>query len=579
MIRISDYLEDFNKQGNRGNCKVCKKKVIWSTERLSSHKRMSCPAIGPEEKRKFAKRTLENIQISNDANPLKVQNISANSGLLSEEQRDDISAKLANFFFRTGISLRLADSAAFKDFVSSLNPVYAEKTPSSKTISGPLLDQQYGKFSKILEEILDTSQNLTLVSDGWTNIRGDHIVNFCVKAQHRKPFFYSAINTSGIKQDAPMVANAVIAVIEKLSPKKFCSLITDNAPVLKAAWRIIEDKYPHISAHAVNLLIKDILDSPEISRTIKETEKIIKFVKNHHMVNAKYEQIRQEGKVPHTLSMAVTTRWFSRYTSLNDLSASKYVLIKLVDEAAEIINEVTPKKTTTAVINLIKSTEFWDKLAKLVKKIEYPANIIGKLEADEAPLCLVYHYFGELFNNYANDEAIQAMVKNRLQFVFNETVGLAYMLTPKFAAKGFYFNDDLTDIIGYASELAQKCNLIKADPEKAEQMGAEMIAFVTKMSTLPPKQEEIIFKMGAKSYWNIIGRREFPTLFELAKPIAEMICSSATAERVWSTFNFIHSKLRNRLTNERVNKLVFLYANCFLLDETDQEDYINDIVN
>ena len=54
---------------------------------------------------------------------------------------------------------------------------------------------------------------------------------------------------------------------------------------------------------------------------------------------------------------------------------------------------------------------------------------------------------------------------------------------------------------------------------------------------------------------------------------SEMICSSATAERT-STFKFIHSRLRNRLTNERVRKLVFLYTNYVLLDNKDKNDYI-----
>lgn len=105
--------------------------------------------------------------------------------------------------------------------MKSLNPVYAETIASSKTISGPLLDRQYEKCSKILEKILETSQNLTLVSDGWTNIRGDHIVNFCIKAPDRKSFFHSAINTSGTTQNAQAVADAIIEVMTFLHQSMF----------------------------------------------------------------------------------------------------------------------------------------------------------------------------------------------------------------------------------------------------------------------------------------------------------------------------------------------------------------------
>lgn len=53
-----------------------------------------------------------------------------------------------------------------------------------------------------------------------------------------------------------------------------------------------------------------------------------------------------------------------------------------------------------------------------------------------------------------------------------------------------------------------------------------------------------------------------------------MIASSAASERVWSTYRFIHSRLRSQLGNEKVEKLVFIYTTCAFLDETDQNDYL-----
>lgn len=181
----------------------------------------------------------------------------------------------------------------------------------------------------------------------------------------------------------------------------------------------------------------------------------------------------------------------------------------------------------------------------------------------------MYEYFGKLYLHYAGNEAIQAKVKSRLKFLFTSPMGLAFMLTPKHAAEGYYFDDDQIEILGYAKEFALKIN-----PDAADKIQEEMTAFITKMSTLSAKHRETLFSMSARSYWSTIGRRDFPALYTIAKPISEMICSSATSERTWSTFKFIHSRLRNRLTNERVNKLVFIYTNCVLLDEKDKCDYI-----
>lgn len=201
--------------------------------------------------------------------------------------------------------------------------------------------------------------------------------------------------------------------------------------------------------------------------------------------------------------------------------------------------------------------------------------ILGELEADDAPLSLVYHQFGELFVHFNGNSIIQQKVKKRIDFLITESMGLSYMLTPKNAANGFYFSDgdddDFTDIVGSARRMA-----LKIDPEHTEKINDEMIDFVSKMKTLPEKHKETVLSMSAKNYWTLIGPRHFPALAKLAQTVSNMICSSATSERVWSTFKFIHSRLRNRLTNERINKLVFIYTNCILLDDKDQADYISD---
>lgn len=335
----------------------------------------SCPGASVEEKRKFSKRSYaENLNESGDASI---------SGDNEDQERQTVDMKLANFFFRTGISFRLADSESFKDFVKSVNPVYASSLPSARKLAGPLLDAQYKKCFKLLQETIETSENLILISDGWTNIRGDHIVNFCIKAPGQKPFFHSSINTSGLTQNAIAVADAICNVIEEVGADKFSCVVTDNAAVMRAAWKIIEQKYPHISAmgcaaHGVNLLIKDILDTTNFIKIIKDSEKIIKFITNHHIAKAKYDEMRKLMNVSHTLTMAVATRWFSRFTSLNDLSSSKYVLLQLIDKHEDLLQEISPKATSIAAIKLIKTNEFWESLTKVVKAIEYPANIIGK---------------------------------------------------------------------------------------------------------------------------------------------------------------------------------------------------------
>ncbi|KAG5666419.1 hypothetical protein PVAND_014448 [Polypedilum vanderplanki] len=77
---------------------------------------------------------------------------SVETSAITEESQNKIDIKFANFFFRTGISLRIVESEVFKELVKELNPSY--KPPCTKKLSGAFLDKQFSKCSTVLDEIL-----------------------------------------------------------------------------------------------------------------------------------------------------------------------------------------------------------------------------------------------------------------------------------------------------------------------------------------------------------------------------------------------------------------------------------------
>jgi hAT family C-terminal dimerisation region len=68
---------------------------------------------------------------------------------------------------------------------------------------------------------------------------------------------------------------------------------------------------------------------------------------------------------------------------------------------------------------------------------------------------------------------------------------------------------------------------------------------------------------GVKSpleFWKSTGRK-WPDLQKIAVKLFSMATSSASSERNFSTMKFIHSKERNSLGKETVEKLVFIKSN------------------
>lgn len=109
---ISDYLESYNSINKSGKCKSCGAMVRWTRDRVASHKRTSCANVSTDERNFFAKRKFAEMS-SIDLNITDESNDSfSTQPTQTEATKEDIDAAVGNFFYRTGISFRIADSLA-----------------------------------------------------------------------------------------------------------------------------------------------------------------------------------------------------------------------------------------------------------------------------------------------------------------------------------------------------------------------------------------------------------------------------------------------------------------------------------
>ena len=67
-------------------------------------------------------------------------------------------------------------------------------------------------------------------------------------------------------------------------------------------------------------------------------------------------------------------------------------------------------------------------------------------------------------------------------------------------------------------------------------------------------------RISPLKFWMSDGN-SFPSLQQLAKQVFSMVATSAASERNFSTFAFVQTKLRNRLSQDAVEKLVYIRTN------------------
>ncbi|CAH1412779.1 unnamed protein product [Lactuca virosa] len=78
-------------------------------------------------------------------------------------------------------------------------------------------------------------------------------------------------------------------------------------------------------------------------------------------------------------------------------------------------------------------------------------------------------------------------------------------------------------------------------------------------------KEEIITSLGA-SWWGLFGGTT-PHLTKIAMRILSLTSSSSGCERNWSTFERVHTKIRDRLEESKLNNLVYVQFNANLMEK------------
>jgi hypothetical protein len=84
------------------------------------------------------------------------------------------------------------------------------------------------------------------------------------------------------------------------------------------------------------------------------------------------------------------------------------------------------------------------------------------------------------------------------------------------------------------------------------------------------------WKMKESSLFWAYMRAYCPELASFAERLIRICANSVTSERAWSAMNYIHSKSRNSLSINTVDKLTFIYMNVRTLQRLNEHEMSDD---
>src|SRR4051794_33983237 len=110
---------------------------------------------------------------------------------------------------------------------------------------------------------------------------------------------------------------------------KFTAVITDNAPNMKAVWKILKQKYPKkiflgCWAHGIHLWMKNIISIEWVKDILAKAKKLSIYFRNHQVALVTLRRLQKEKYEKEiALILPCETRWGSSYSCLDHLLHSK----------------------------------------------------------------------------------------------------------------------------------------------------------------------------------------------------------------------------------------------------------------
>jgi Protein of unknown function (DUF 659)/hAT family C-terminal dimerisation region len=533
------------------------------------------------------------------ARQVKPPTVFGNLPPMSESEKESFQQKIALFFYATGTSFERVENVYLWEAIRMLRPD-DNLLPNRRELASTLLDKCHsGLLAKVDKRMSGATTCLT--TDAWSNVSNDPIVNY-MAVSPSCTLFLESVSTGQQGHDAEFIAKDIIRVIQGNDKTTFAGAVTDNTSANKKAWKILKETFPSsyfqgCCAHGLHLLVKDVFGATKTRKAGSDTptypdgyrfealqvfvdgcKDVVKFFHNHHVPKAQLQSL-QKTTGARALARAAPTRWGTVQAMVQSLLDSECHLREVVTARDFIQGTALQRKERTNVYATVTGEGFVESLKKSLAILCPIDRLIVKYQSDKVPISEVTSDFNGLpveFGKLLHDNVITdeeqvclcALARRRYDFMYGQAYGLSYLLDPRFLGEKLSWQtrrdlehllvntpaDDTTPVDDRRKELVSlEYANFKIAAEKERERNSPQFRALTKREMTPLQ-------------WWLADGSDHPLLKPIATKLFSMVTSTAASERNFSTMGFVHSKLRNRLAPQRVEKLVFLKSNLTAFD-------------
>ncbi|CAM0152396.1 unnamed protein product [Urochloa decumbens] len=462
--------------------------------------------------------------------------------------------------------------------------------PTGREIDGPLLDMNFNDLEAQMEEYKENWScfGVSVMCDSWTGPTKMCIINFMIFCNGRM-FFHKTVNATGHVQDADFIYERIEEVVVKEIGAQFVvQIITDNGSNYKKACKQLTAKYTHITwqpcaAHTINLMLKDIIRFPEVEKVVDSAKRICSYLYNHNRLHAMMRE-----KIAGELIRWNATRFgtvFLFLQSFMDKREKFEAWMISSDWKNWKNNDLRGQEDHMFTYDCLTSRIWWDDM-ELVLKAVTPLYSVLRF-ADQQKNGTISGFVpritkaqNSIFATLKHDEhvskglldRVNEVINRRTRYLLNETLMLAAAALDPESLYTLKLTKNRTAQLAVTLALKKLAESSKEASAAIDQYAKYFCEKKLLFGSLEARNSALRGGTSPAQWWNQYGG-ECKELQRLAKLIVSQCMSSSGCERNWSTFALVHTKVRNRLSYEKLHKLVYVHYNLKLSIQQFETDY------
>lgn len=566
-------------------CRQAAKRTASPTEPVRSHKKKTVADGSPGIGSFLSRGGSTGSSQGTGGSRLKQTTI---AGRFSTEQKAEVDRAVARFCYGTGVPFNVFASpywgavcSAIAQYGKSSGGVY--KPPSVPSLRTTLLAEEKANVQKVMESLRggDSDYGITICTDAYTSKRGAQYMNFVAVTVNGMEFLFSEDTTEVEKKTGEYIAGLLCKAVEMVGPKKVVQTCTDNAAACKLAGEIVMQRYPHIThtpctAHCLDLLLEDWGEMLFAKELCEKGASIVRLIRRYGAVRRVFKAAAKEHCKGLELIRPVVTRFATQFLMLERLQKLK-VAVKLTaaHPAWEEASLRSGDPLTEGLADDVGGRAFWDQVDMVLKLME-PVFSLLRLTDGEAP-CMgkIYWRMWNVFQQVqsavegagevgelVDRESLEGFWLSRWNGMHSPLQGTGYALEPEHRDDKWNRNE----------EVMRDYRLIAA-----KLLGAELVVKAVeqllkyKKAVLSPDALQAMKEMFGYEWWEAWGS-PWPLPQILAMKVLSLCSSATSCERVWSTYGFIGSARRGKLTSQRLNDLVYNFSNLKVMEKARKPD-------